>query len=61
MYTVVTLSVLHHPGFHTLQDLTSHASGLNLINHTVKYYLRQLEQRRRCEFHVFEFLFIIHI
>ena len=61
MSTVVTLIVRHHQGFHILQGQTSHALGSNLIKHTTKLFLRQLELRRRCEFHAFESLLIIHI
>ena len=64
MSTVVTLAVLYNRGFHTVQGVTSHASGLNLIRHTMKYFLRQLGLQKRCEFHdvsVFESFFIIHV
>ena len=59
MSTVAPLTVRHHQGFHILQDQTSHALGSNLIKHITKYFLRQLELRRRCEFYAFESLFII--
>ena len=61
MSTAVTLTVLHHRNFHTLQDVISRVSGLNLIKHTMKGFMRQLELQKRCEFHVFKSFLIIHV
>ena len=49
------------PRFSDLTRPDRSCIGLNSIKHTMKYFLRQLELRTRCEYHAFESLFIAHI